>query len=279
MLTLDGRALAQKIRDDVKAQVASLPYTPGLGVILVGEDPASHLYVSLKERAATEAGIFFEKRYFSDVTPVEKIISAIQEFNQRTDIDAILVQVPMPAPYDEDTVTQTIAPEKDVDGFHPVNRARLISGDDYSVRPPVLQGVIELIRAADTDLSGKRAMVFANSELFGDLLAAVLNREGLKTEIYLGDAPANVATDADVIVVAKGKTNFLDANRIKDGAVVIDVGTNRLAHGRVIGDVDPTGLAQKRGWISPVPGGVGPMTVAILMKNVLTLAARSRGHF
>ncbi|MBF8280427.1 MAG: folD [Candidatus Magasanikbacteria bacterium] len=282
MQILDGRLLAKKIRSQIAEDVAALPFRPGLAVILVGDDPASHLYVSLKERAAAEAGIYVEVNRYGAETPQKKIIDDILAFNLRPDIQAILVQVPLPARFDENQVTQSVVPEKDVDGFHPESVRRLQTDESNAIVPPVALGIIALIKEAVTegagDLAGKKALVIANSQIFADVLGIVLGRAGLQAYKNVGDAISLLSLEADVIVIARGRVGTLSSKDIKDGAIVIDVGTNKI-DGRTVGDVDVNGLSMRNIYLSPVPGGVGPMTIAMLLRNTLELAKNYRGQF
>lgn len=270
MKLLDGKTLAAKIREGVRARVAERREKPGLAILLAGEDPASHLYVNLKERACAEVGIYFEKFLFDADTTTETLVTKVRELNARTDIHGILVQLPLPE-QDEDTVIAAIDPTKDVDGFHPANLARLERGEPC-LAPATALGIMKLIDASGVGLAGKKA-VMIGSELFTRPLRALLREHGVDLERLDPEAPdlLEQSRKADIVIIAVGKPGILSPDGIKDGAIVIDVGTTR-ANGKILGDVAPEVIEQKEGWITPVPGGVGPMTVAMLLQNVFKAA-------
>lgn len=276
MQLIDGRALASKIRAQVKHEIQRLGITPGLAVILVGDNPASHLYVSLKEKAAREVGIKFEKYVFGGGEPQSEILDKIQELNEREDIHGILVQVPLPSSYDENTVIGQIDPKKDVDGFHQVNLRAILNGKPRII-PAVALAIAALVDEATPNLSDKTATILANRTEFAAPIEYLLNQRGAEVHIILRakeitpEIAAKLRT-ADVLVVARGHAGIIKGGMIKDGAIVIDAGTNKLSDGRVVGDVDYEAARNKPGFITPVPGGVGPMTVAMLLKNTLELA-------
>lgn len=275
---LDGRALAAHVRAQVKTEIQKAGITPGLAAILVGADPASHLYVGLKEKAAAEVGIHFEKYLFFATEPQEKIIAKIHELNQRRDIHAILVQLPLPSNFDENAVIRVVNHKKDVDGFHPANLAALAEGAPIII-PGVSAGIMALIESSGTPLQGKRTALLVNSATFALPVEYLLKKQGVFVEIII--APADLETvapklaKADIMITAIGRPQAVKNDMIKCGAIVIDVGTNRLPTGELVGDVDVTAANEKAGFVTPVPGGVGPMTVAMLLKNVLELARRS----
>lgn len=267
MNILDGKKIAADIRARVKNEIAAGHLSPGLGVVLVGNDPASHTYVRLKEKACTEVGIAFEKTLLPITATQEEIIAAVAAFNERTDIDAILVQLPLPAGIDEDAVIRAMDPTKDVDGFHPKT----------TVTPVIVNALLQLIGASGIPLPGVQVAVFANSTVFAEPLRMALESRGTQVKTYLkkdltDTAPAVAA--ADVVIVAVGTPKYVRAKDCKDGAVIIDVGTNWLPDGSYVGDVDAVDTEDKPGWLTPVPGGVGPVTVAALMENVVVLAKR-----
>lgn len=281
MILLDGRSLAAKIRAEVKDEIVRLGVKPGLAVILVGNDPASHLYVSLKERACAEVGIHFEKYLFFATEPEEKIIAKIQELNGRADIHGILVQLPLPQGIDEGRVVQAIDAKKDVDGFHQKNLEAILRGAP-SIIPGVTLGIAYLIdtaAAGHLELKEKNAVLVVNSTTFAAPLEYLLEARGMNVHIVLKPATMSEEVQAQlrratVVVVAVGIPNFVGANALKDGVIAVDVGTNRLEDGRLVGDIDFESVKEKPGFITPVPGGVGPMTVAMLLKNTLTFARR-----
>lgn len=268
MTILDGKNIAAGIRARVKTEIAALGRTPGLGVVLVGTDPASHTYVRLKEKACAEVGIRFERRLLPAAASQDDVLAAVRAYNDRADVDAVLIQLPLPDGIDENAVIAAMDPAKDVDGFHP----------QTTVTPVIVNGILELIGASGISLPGKQVAVFANSTVFAEPLRTALEARGMHVVISLGKNLSDTAplvADADVVIVAVGKPKYVRARDCKDGAVVIDVGTNWLPDGSYVGDVDADGSADKPGWLTPVPGGVGPVTVAALTENVLTLAKRS----
>ena len=264
---LDGKTLAANIRSKVKARVAALPQKPGLAVILVGADPASHTYVALKQKACEEVGISFEKHLFFATEPEEKVIAKIHELNARPDITGILVQLPLPS-QNPDRVISAIDPQKDVDGFHPENVRRLREGKP-AIAPAVALGIMKLIDASEESLSGKRAVVIG-SDLFAEPLRTLLNEHGVSTETVSHQDPERIAKTktADIVIVAVGQPNLITAPSIKPGAIVIDVGTTKVED-KIVGDMDRSSVEPVAGFLTPVPGGVGRMTVAMLMLNVL----------
>ncbi len=276
MRKIDGKALADALRADVKKDVASLPVPPTLGVILVGDDPASQTYVSLKEKAATEAGIRTDVRRLPAATPDEEVVALIRAWNADPNVNAILLQLPLPAGHDADALIAAMDPAKDVDGFHPENVRALLAGEGH-VLSPVHEGVMRLIASTGMDARQKHAALIANSEVFAAPLSYILDRAGfLVDRLGPDDVPSRAVAAADVIIIAVGKPHLLAASMVKDGAVVIDVGTTRLPDGRIVGDADKESFKTKEGWLTPVPGGVGPMTVALLLKNVVHLAKSRR---
>lgn len=269
---IDGKKIAAEIREKTKKEIAELGITPGLAVILVGADPASHLYVGLKEKAAAEVGIHFEKYLFFATEPEERIIEKIIELNARPEIHGIIVQLPLPQNYNENKIVVTIDPKKDADGFHPENIKEFLAGK-MEIIPPVISGILKLIEATNTETTNKKIAILANSKILTEPLRKIL--EGNEIKIII--APESLTTeiaDADIIISALGRPKIITANAIKPGAILIDVGTTRLEDGRTVGDLDFDSVAEKAGWITPVPGGVGPMTVAELLQNILSFAKK-----
>ncbi|OGL73781.1 hypothetical protein A3E39_03540 [Candidatus Uhrbacteria bacterium RIFCSPHIGHO2_12_FULL_60_25] len=276
MKLIDGKKLAQTIRKEVKDEVAKLQTPPALGVLLVGGDPASRLYVDLKEKAATEAGIRTDIRRLPATVTDDEIVGIINAWNDDPTVNAILVQLPLPPGHDADKVISAIDPSKDADGFHPDNVEALAEGNGLVI-PPVHEAVLRLIAATGQDPRGKAATVIANSDTFAEPLMHVLRRAGFHTAILLPDElDADVTRTSDVIVIAVGRPKFLGPDLVKPGAIVIDVGTTKDERGIVRGDADADAFASFDGWITPVPGGVGPMTVALLLKNVVRLVELQR---
>ena len=270
MKLIDGKKLAEAIRREVKEQIETQGLRPGLAVILVGDDPASHLYVGLKERSCREVGIRFEKFIFPAGVPEETVIETIEAVNGRSDIHGILVQLPLPEGLDENRVVRAIDPRKDVDGFHPENLRLLRTGNPRLV-PGVARGIVALIEATGVPLAGKTAALLVNSATFAEPIVALLRARGADSTVILAKEVAEKTTEmknADILIVAIGQPKFIRGEMIKKGAVIIDIGTTRVGD-RTVGDVDAESVATRAGWLSPVPGGVGPMTVAMLLKNVL----------
>ena len=274
---IDGKKLATLIAHEAAQERATLGITPGLVAVLVGDDPASHLYVSLKEKACRDAGIAFEKMLFRADASLETVLRAIANLNSREDIDAILVQLPLPAPLNAERVISAIDPAKDVDGFHPENVAALRAGTPRII-PGLAAGIIALIRSTGEPLAEKSALVVANSAAFFAPLASVLEGAGCKPSFTDADAPGltELVRSADILIVAVGRPAIINGAMLKPGAIVIDVGTNRV-NGKTIGDVDYSSAVDVAGHLTPVPGGVGPMTIALLLKNTVALCRNRRG--
>lgn len=264
---LRGKQLAASIREKAKKRIAKLDHPPGMAAILVGEDPASHLYVTLKEKASKEAGIYFEKIFFKANVKNKEVIDAIKELNARNDIHGILVQLPLPA-QNEDAVIAAIDPMKDIDGFHPKNR-ELRSQGIPSLFPPVALAIMRLIQASNQPLKQKTAAVIANSEIFVEPLMALLAEQDIDAQFFSPEDRALGAKIrvADIVVVAVGRANFITKDMVKDGAIIVDVGTNKM-DSKVVGDV-ARNARELAAFITPVPGGVGPLTVAYLLMNVV----------
>lgn len=266
MHLIDGKALAASIRAEVKEEVKGLGVTPCLKVMIVGDDPASHLYVALKKKAGEEVGINVEIHGFEATATEEQLLTTLDKWNADKQVHGILVQVPLPHGFDQDKITHRIAPEKDVDGFHP----------ETLVIAPVHEGILRLIAQSDLRMPGAQAVVLANSKTFADPLARLLSTAGASADIL---DPDNLDRDllaaADIVVAAIGRAGFVHPSLTKDGAVIIDVGTNKGDDGKTIGDADIEAYKKTDSWVTPVPGGVGPMTIALLLRNVMTLAKRS----
>jgi methylenetetrahydrofolate dehydrogenase (NADP+)/methenyltetrahydrofolate cyclohydrolase len=269
---IDGKKIAAEIRDEIKKEIIKLGIKPGLAVILVGADPSSHLYVKLKERACAEVGIYFERHLFFATEPEEKIIKKIQELNDKPNVHGILVQLPLPVGYDENKIITSINPQKDVDGFHPENIKKLLTGRP-EIMPPIFKGILKLIESTNTELINKKIAVLANSEIFAKPLAKIFENNQVAIAIS-PTKPTPITYDADIIITALGRPKFLTAEMIKEGAIIIDVGTTRLENGTLVGDADFESVSQKAGWLTPVPGGVGPMTVVMLLQNVLEITKK-----
>jgi len=243
---------------------------PGLAVILVGEDPASKVYVSHKEKACQEVGIKSEVLRLPATTSENELLQVVKELNLRKDIHGILVQLPLPSVIREEKVIAMISPHKDVDGFHPVNMGSLLIGRPRLI-PCTPLGCLKLIQELGYDLSGKRAVVVGRSNIVGKPMAALLIHANATVTVCHSRTKdlAEVTREADVLVVAIGKANFITGSMVKEGALVLDVGMNRLPNSKLAGDVEFESVSQVAGWLTPVPGGVGPMTIAMLLNNTL----------
>ena len=267
MQLIDGKTLAKTIRKNVKARVKNLAKQPGLAIILVGNDPASHVYVALKERACKRANIHFEKYLYFATETDEEIIKKIEELNKAENIHGILVQLPLPN-HDENRIIAAIDPNKDVDGFHKENLARMNEGKP-SLISPVALGVNKLIDTSGRPVSGLHAVIVA-SDFFAHPIATLLNEHGITSEIAKSTDPDLTAKTkkGDILIVALGKPGLITKEHVREGAVIIDIGTTRVDE-KIVGDVDQESVSEIAGWLTPVPGGVGPMTVAMLLVNVL----------
>ena len=270
---LDGKALAKKIKEQVAAEAAALPRRPGLAVILVGENPASQVYVRGKEKDCEECGILNLGRKLPADTSEEELLGIIAQMNADPAVDGILVQLPLPKHIDEGKVLRAISPAKDVDCFHPENVGEMMVGDPICW-PCTPYGVMELLREYGISASGKHCVVLGRSNIVGKPMTLLLLRDNGTVTVCHSRTPdlKEQCLRADILVAAVGKVNLVTADMVKDGAVVVDVAMNRNEAGKLCGDVDYAAVAEKASYITPVPGGVGPMTRAILMKNVLAAA-------
>ncbi|MBU5672970.1 bifunctional methylenetetrahydrofolate dehydrogenase/methenyltetrahydrofolate cyclohydrolase FolD [Paenibacillus brevis] len=278
---INGKQVSEEIRGGLRGEVERLAkqgITPGLAVVLVGEDPASQVYVRNKEKACQDLGYYSEVHRLPASTTEKELLALVDKLNGQTNIHGILVQLPLPKQINEKAIIDAISVEKDVDGFHPVNVGNLVIGDD-SLLPCTPAGVIELIKRTGIEMAGKHAVVIGRSNIVGKPVSLLLQREHA-TVTMCHSRTANMkelTAQADILVVAIGKANFVDASYVKPGAVVIDVGMNRLDNGKLAGDVDYESVKEVSGPITPVPGGVGPMTITMLMQNTLIAAKRLNG--
>lgn len=281
MNIIDGKAVSKKVKEDVKAaceQLKAKGVTPGLAVIIVGDDSASQVYVHNKEVACETCGFYSAKYALPAETTQEELNALIDKLNKDDKINGILCQLPLPSHLDDKEVINRIDPLKDVDAFHPVNVGAIMIGD-YNYLPCTPAGVMELIHSTGVDVSGKKAVVMGRSNIVGKPMAMLLLHENATVEITHSRTQnlADITKEADILVAAIGKAKFVKADMVKDGAVVIDVGMNRDENGKLCGDVDFENVKDKCSYITPVPGGVGPMTIAMLMKNTLTAAKIQNG--
>ena len=270
---LNGKALAKKIKEQVAAQAAALPRRPGLAVILVGENPASQVYVRGKEKDCEECGFLNLGCKLPADTSEEELLGIIADMNADPTVDGILVQLPLPGHIDEGKVLRAIDPAKDVDCFHPQNVGEMMVGDPICW-PCTPFGVMELLREYGISAAGKHCVVLGRSNIVGKPMTLLLLRDNGTVTVCHSRTPDLKAEclQADILVSAVGKVGLITADMVKEGAVVVDVAMNRNAEGKLCGDVDYAAVAEKASFITPVPGGVGPMTRAILMKNVLSAA-------
>ena len=275
---IDGKAISASIREELKNEIAANGLVPGLAVILVGDDPASAVYVRNKKRACAEVGIYSESYELPGETGQQDLLDLISMLNAKDSINGILVQLPLPRHIDEKTVLLAIDPAKDVDAFHPYNVGRIVTGD-YDYLPCTPAGVMTLLERSGIDPEGKKCVVVGRSNIVGKP-QALLMMHANATVTVCHSRTRDLAAEcrqADILVVAIGKADFIKGDMIKDGAVVIDVGMNRRPDGKLTGDVDFESASLKASYITPVPGGVGPMTITTLLKNTLTAAKRAAG--
>lgn len=276
MAIIDGKAVSKAVRERVAEETRQLKekgVTPGLAVIIVGNDSASQVYVKNKEKACEEVGFYSEKFALDESTTQEELNALVKELNERKDINGILCQLPLPKHLDDKEVINLIDPIKDVDAFHPVNVGAIMIGD-YNFLPCTPAGIMELIHSTGVDVCGKKAVVIGRSNIVGKPMAMLLLHENATVEITHSKTKnlKEITSGADILVAAIGKAKFVGADMVKDGAVVIDVGMNRDENGKLCGDVDFDAVCDKCSYITPVPGGVGPMTISMLMQNTLTAA-------
>ncbi|MBO4951235.1 MAG: bifunctional methylenetetrahydrofolate dehydrogenase/methenyltetrahydrofolate cyclohydrolase FolD [Clostridia bacterium] len=277
---IDGKLVTAKIREEIKNESAAFEketgVKPGLAVIIVGDDPASQVYVRNKGKACEEVGFYSEIHRLPEETTEEELLSLVHSLNENEKIHGILVQSPLPKHLDEALIVNNIRYEKDVDAFHPVNVGKIMIGD-YNFLPCTPAGVMELLKAYDINVCGKEVAVVGRSNIVGKPQAMLMLHANATVTICHSRTKnlSEVLNRADVVVMAIGKAKFLKADMIKEGAVVIDVGMNRDENGKLCGDIDFEECEKKASYITPVPGGVGPMTITMLMKNTLTAAKTS----
>ncbi len=271
---LNGKAVSAEIKkeiaDEIKSHNGKSTTQPGLAVVLVGEDPASTIYVRNKKKACIDAGIKSFEHNLKKDTSEEELLDLINSLNENPDVHGILVQLPLPSHISEHTILEAITPNKDVDGFHPYNVGKLMVGNGYLL-PCTPAGIIELLLRSGVKIEGKKAVIIGRSNIVGKPLAIMLLQKNATVTICHSKTVdlKSIARRADILVAAIGKPEFVKEDMVKEGAVVIDVGINRIDN-KLVGDVDFEKVSQKASLITPVPGGVGPMTIAMLMKNGLT---------
>ena len=279
---IDGRAVAEKVYVDLRREIAELKsrgLTPGLAVVLVGDNPASRAYVRSKDKMSRELGLHSVKLELSDTTTQAELLARVEELNRDPAVHGILVQSPPPKQIDEAEIVCTLDPRKDVDGFHPLNVAKLAFGDPTGFVPCTPLGVLRLLKETKIDISGAHAVVLGRSMIVGKPLALLLMQKGTDATVTVVHSRtrnlAAITQSADILIAAIGKANFVKAEHVRDGTVIIDVGINRVEDAasergyRLVGDVAFDEVAEKTSAITPVPGGVGPMTIAMLMSNTV----------
>ena len=273
---LDGKAASAAVRAQLKEEVASLKekgITPGLAVIIVGDDPASRIYVNNKKKACAEVGIYSEEFALPADTSQEELLALVASLNGRSDINGILCQLPLPSHLSEKAIIEAVSPLKDVDAFHAANVGHIMIGD-FSFLPCTPAGVMELLLRAGIDPAGKNCVVIGRSNIVGKPMAMLLLHENGTVTICHSKTRnlQEICYGADILVAAVGRAKFVTADMVKEGAVVVDVGMNRDENGKLCGDVDYAPVAAKASYITPVPGGVGPMTISMLLKNTVKAA-------
>jgi methylenetetrahydrofolate dehydrogenase (NADP+)/methenyltetrahydrofolate cyclohydrolase len=278
---IDGKAVSARVKEEIRQEVEALKAKGieiGLAVVIVGDDPASQVYVKNKEKACEAVGFNSYKYALPAETTEEELLALVDKLNNDDKVDGILVQLPLPKHLDDKIIINNIRPDKDVDAFHPVNVGKIMIGD-YSFLPCTPAGVMELIKSTGTDVAGKECVVIGRSNIVGKPQAMLLLHQNGTVTITHSKTKnlKEVCARADILVAAVGRAKMVTADYIKEGAVVIDVGMNRDENGKLCGDVDFEDCKEKAGFITPVPGGVGPMTIAMLMKNTLTAGKEHHG--
>lgn len=278
---IDGKAVSAQVKEDIRVETEKLREQGieiGLAVVIVGNDPASQVYVRNKEKACETVGFNSYKYALPEETTEEELLALVDKLNNDDKVDGILVQLPLPKHLDDKIIINNIRPDKDVDAFHPVNVGKIMIGD-YSFLPCTPAGVMELIKSTGTEIVGKECVVIGRSNIVGKPQAMLLlHQSGTVTICHSKTKDLKeVASRADILVAAVGRAKMITADYVKQGAVVIDVGMNRDENGKLCGDVDFESVKDKASFITPVPGGVGPMTIAMLMKNTLTAGKEHHG--
>jgi len=271
---IDGKKMSASIKEELKAEVDKITENgqraPGLAVVIVGENPASKVYVNSKVKTCGILGIYSEKHNLDSETTEVELLKLIEELNNKEEIDGILVQLPLPKHIDEDKIIEAIKPEKDVDGFHPINLGKLVIGKN-GFKSCTPYGIMELLKRYEIDLNGKDVVIVGRSNIVGKPLSLMLTNSNATVTLCHSRTKnlAQKTLNADIVIVAIGREKFLTEDMVKEGSIVIDVGINRNKLGKLCGDVDFENVSKKTSLITPVPGGVGPMTIAMLMKNTV----------
>lgn len=278
---INGKEVSKNVRESVRMETENLKakgINPGLAVVIVGDDPASRVYVNNKKKACAEVGFMSEEYAMSAETTQDELLALVDKLNKKPEINGILVQLPLPKHLDEKAVIEAISPKKDVDAFHASNVGKIMIGD-YHFLPCTPAGVMELIHSEGIEVSGKNCVIIGRSNIVGKPMAMLLLHENGTVTITHSRTKnlAEITSNADILVAAVGKPKFVTGDMVKEGAVVIDVGMDRDENSKLCGDVDFDSVEPKASYITPVPGGVGPMTIAMLMKNTLMAAKLQNG--
>ncbi|MBQ8209785.1 MAG: bifunctional methylenetetrahydrofolate dehydrogenase/methenyltetrahydrofolate cyclohydrolase FolD [Clostridia bacterium] len=273
---IDGKEVSAAVRENIKNEVSALKaqgITPGLAVIIVGNDPASRVYVNNKKKGCEQVGMNSFEYALPEETTTEELLELIEKLNNDADVHGILCQLPVPEHIDEEKVLNAISPDKDVDAFHPVNCGKVMTGD-YRFAPCTPAGMVEMLKHYNIDIAGKHCVIIGRSNIVGKPMAMLMLKHNATVTVCHSRTQnlAEIAKQADILVAAVGRPKFVTADIVKDGAVVLDVGINRMADGKLCGDVDFDAVCEKTSYITPVPGGVGPMTITMLLKNTLEAA-------
>ncbi len=273
---IDGKEVSSAVRDEITKQVAALKekgITPGLAVIIVGNDPASRVYVNNKKKGCEQTGMNSFEYAMPEETTTAELIALIEKLNKDEKVHGILCQLPVPKHIDEEKVLLAISPEKDVDAFHPVNCGKVMTGD-YTFAPCTPAGMVEMLKYYNIPVAGKHCVIIGRSNIVGKPMAMLMLKENATVTVCHSRTEnlAEITKQADILVAAVGRPKFVTPDMVKDGAVVLDVGINRMEDGKLCGDVDFDAVCEKTSFITPVPGGVGPMTITMLLKNTLKAA-------
>ena len=273
---IDGKEVSAAVREQISSEVKELKakgVTPGLAVIIVGNDPASRVYVNNKKKGCEQVGMNSFEYALPEETTTQELVALIEKLNNDADVHGILCQLPVPKHIDEEKVLNAISPEKDVDAFHPVNCGKVMTGD-YKFAPCTPAGMVEMLKYYNIPVAGKHCVIIGRSNIVGKPMAMLMLKNNATVTVCHSKTEnlSAITKQADILVAAVGRPNFVTADMVKDGAVVLDVGINRMDDGKLCGDVDFNDVAEKTSYITPVPGGVGPMTITMLLKNTLEAA-------
>lgn len=276
---IDGKEVSASVRNSITEKVNELRakgVTPGLAVIIVGNDPASRVYVNNKKKGCEQTGMNSFEYALPEETTTEELISLIEKLNGEKDVHGILCQLPVPKHIDEEKVLNAISPDKDVDAFHPVNCGKVMTGD-YTFAPCTPAGMVEMLKYYNIPVAGKHCVIIGRSNIVGKPMAMLMLKENATVTVCHSRTQnlAEITKQADILVAAVGRPKFVTPDMVKDGAVVLDVGINRMDDGKLCGDVDFDAVCEKTSYITPVPGGVGPMTITMLLKNTLAAAEQT----